>query len=331
MYNSNSINPLDRIRIDEGIDNLKAYFNELAKEHTGEALNSINAENLHFPSLFVLRNEIDMLGLFYNLSLRNRVAIEITDEILESKKKISVNEYISSDFAQIAYSAFKWIFETGFSDDGLSNQYDQVLDITAIILTKVYKEKTILPNLVNMIFDRNKKGLFTHDLVWAFFESRDPNSLIMIANHLLSTKKEDIELASKLLSFIPGIEKNSVISKEKKYTAFLNWLEENSPFLYFTGQSLQQVNRPITYIIALEAKYLNKYVSVDTGKTLKSFTDEESELLNKFNKQDNNTKLLLANFSNMLHNKNKSVWKEWIHYPILRQIAIAKAVIGGYQ
>lgn len=331
MYNSYSINPLDRIRINEGINNFKAYFDELVKENTEEALNLINDENLNFVSLFVLRNEIDMLGLFYNLNLRNRVAIEITDEILEGKKKISVNEYVSSDFAQIAYSVLKWMFKTGFNDDGLSNQYDQVLDITAIILTKVYKEKTILPNLADMIFDRNKRGLFTHDLVWAFFESRDPNSLIMIANHLLSTEKKDIELASKLLSFIPGIEKNSSISKEKKYKAFLNWLEENSPFLHFTGQSLQQVNRPITYVIALEAKYLNKYVSVDTGKTLKSLTDEERELLSEFNKQDNDTKLFLSNFSNMLHNKNKSVWKEWIHYPISRQIAIAKAMVGGYQ
>ncbi|SKC88025.1 hypothetical protein [Maledivibacter halophilus] len=331
MYSLNSINPLDRIRINEGIDSLKTYFNALAKNNKEEAVNLINAENLYFPSLFVLRNDIDTLGLFYNLNIRNKVSIEITDEILEGKKKVSVNEYISSDFAQIAYSVLKWIFETGFSNDGLSNEYDEVLDITAIILTKIYKEKTILPDLADMIFDRNRKGLFNHDLVWAFFESRDPHSLIMIANRLLSRDEKDVELASKLLSFIPGIEKNSIISKEKKYTSFLKWLEENSPFLYFTGQSLQQVNRPITYKIALEAKYLNKNVSVDTGKTLKSLKDEEYMLLNEFNKQDNDTKLLLSNFSNILHAKNKSIWEEWIQYPISRQIAIAKAMMGGQQ
>lgn len=331
MYNLNSINPLDRIRLDNGIDEMKDYFLGLAKKNNEKAVNLINAENLHFPTLFLLKNEINRLNLFDNLNLRNKTAIEITTEVLKKNKKISINEYISSDLTQIAYSVLKWIFDTGFYDDGLSNEYDEVLDITAILLIRIYRDQTILPTIVDMIFDRNRKGLFNHDLVWAFFESKDPNSLIMIANHLLSTETKDIDLASKLLSFIPGMEKSNTANKEKKYTSFLNWLEENSPFLYFTGQSLQQVNRPITYVIDLEAKYLNKYVSSDTGKKLKSFTDEEAKLLDEFNKLDSNTRILLANFSSMLYHKNKHWWNQWIHYPIAEQIRIAKSMMEGEQ
>lgn len=331
MYNSNSINPLDRIRIDNGIDNLKVHFQELAENNKKEAVNLINSANLHFPTLFELRKKINDLDLFDDLNLRNKTAIEITDEILEKKKKISINEYVSSDLAQIAYSVLKWMFDTGFYDDGIDNEYDEVLDIVAILLIRIYRDQSILPTVVDMIFERNRRGLFTHDLVWAFFESRDPNSLMMIANRLLSADDNDIDLASKLLSFIPGIDKNNDINKEKKYTSFMNWIQENNSFLHFTGQSLQQVNRPITYVIALEAKYLNKYASVDTGKTLKELTADENRLLKEFNKLDSDTKLLLANFSSMLYHKNKHWWNEWIHYPIVEQIRIAKSMMEGEQ
>lgn len=331
MYNSNSINPLDKIRLDKGIEEMKDHFVILAKKNNEEALNLVNAENLRFPTLFLLKDEIDNLNLLDNLSLRNKTAIEITDEVIEKNKKISINEYISSDLTQIAYSVLKWIFDTGSNDDGLSNEYDEVLDISAILLIRIYKDQTILPTIVNMIFDRNRRGYFNHDLVWAFFESKDPNSLIMIANGLLSTESKDIDLATKLLSFVPGMGKNNTANKEKKYTTFLNWLKENSPFLYFTGQSLQQVNKPITYIIDLEAKYLNKYVDSDTGKKLKALTGEEAKLLDEFSRLDINTRLLLANCSSTLYNNNKTRWTRWIHYPMTEQIRIAKGMMEGEQ
>lgn len=331
MYDLNSVNPLDKIRIDNGIDKLKVYFNELAEKDREEAIDLINAENLHFTTLFELRQDIDSLNVFDNLSLRNKTALEITNEILEKNKKVSINEYISSDLTQIAYHVLKWIFDTGSYDDGLSNEYDEILDITAILLIRIYRDQTILPTIVEMIFDRNRKGLFNHDLVWAFFESKDPNSLIMIANGLLSEESKDIDLATKLLSFAPGMGKDTTANKEKKYTSFLNWLKENNPFLYFTGQSLQQVNKPITYVIDLEAKYINKYVDSDTGKKLESLTDEEAKLLDEFNKLDSNTRILLANYSNSLYNKNKNWWNRWIHYPMAEQIRIAKSMMEGEQ
>jgi len=331
MHNLSTTNSLDRIRINDGIESLITYFHELAEDNNEEAVNLINDENLHFASLFVLRFKISELNLADNLILRNKIALEFVNEVLRGKKSISIMKYISSDYAQIVYSVLKWIFETGFFDDGLSNEYDEVLDITAILLTKLYRDEKILPIIADMIFNRNRKNLYIHDLVWAFFESRDPYSLVMIATRLLSSEEKDVELASSLLSFVPGIDKNSNLNKQKKYTSFLNWIEENSLFLYFTGQSLQQTNNPAPYAVTLEAKYLCKFISLDTGKPLKPLTEKEQQLLDEFNKLDLDTRILLSSFSSMMHHKDRNWWNVWISHPISEQIETAKAMIGGEQ
>ncbi|WP_432667402.1 hypothetical protein R9X47_13540 [Wukongibacter baidiensis] len=322
-------NTLDKVRLREGNDNLKSYFNKLAKENTKEAINLINDNNLNFTSLFVLKSELKEPELMDNLNLRNKIALEFIDEILEGERRTWVSKNISSDYAQIVYSMLKWVFETGFLDDGLSNDFDEILDMTAILLSKLYKEQKILPAVVDMIFKRNRNDYLIHDLVWAFFESRNPNSLVMIANKLLSTEKKDVQLASKLLSFIPGLEKTSDLNNQKKYIAFLNWIEENSLFLHFTGQSLQQKSRPTLYVIVLEAKYLCKFVSVDTGETLISLSQREKNLLDEFKNLDLDTKILLSNVSFKMHQENIDRWDRWMKYPISEQIKMAKSMTGG--
>lgn len=322
-------NTLDKVRLRDGNDNLRDYFNKLAKEDKTKALSLINDNHLNFPSLFVLKSELKEHRLMENLNLRNKFALEFINEILEGEKRTWVSKNISSDYAQIVYSVLKWVFETGFFDDGLSNEYDEILDMTAILLSKLYKDQKILPAVVEMIFNRNRNNHFIHDLVWAFFESRNPNSLIMVANKLLSKEEKDVELASNLLSFIPGIEKSSNLNNQKKYIAFVNWIEENSLFVHFTGQSLQQTNRPILYKIVLEAKYLCKFVSVDTGESLNPLSERENRLLDEFKRLDLDTRILLSNFSFNMHQKDIDGWNRWINYPITEQIKIAKSAIGG--
>lgn len=330
MYIVDSLNILDEIRIKDGLDGLKRYFNRLSQTKPEEAVNLLNKENLRFTSLFVLQPEIEKSNLFQNLNSRNKIALEITEEILTRQKNFAVIEYISSEYSQIAYSVLKWMFETGFADDGLNNQFDEVLDITAILLTKIYREASILPVIVDLIFKRYKNKLYIHDLVWAFFEIRNPNTLILIANHLLSTEIKNIQLASNLLHFIPTIKDNKNTDKYKQYSSFVDWLDENCSFLYFTGQSLQQTNKPIPYAIILEAKYLCKSVSVDTGKILKPLTDKELKLLEQFKQLDEKTKILLSSFSSKMYHKSKAKWNSWIQSSLTEQIKIAKAGMGEY-
>lgn len=318
---------LDKVRSDKGTDELKDFFHEIVKKDLQEAANFINDKDLQFATLFVLREEIEQNKLFNSLTQRNKTALLITKEILTDKKNNLAYEHLSFDYVQIIHLALKWILETGFKDDGMNDEYDRILDITAILLIKMYKDKTSLSAIANMIFERYKKGFLIHDLVWAFFQIEDPQSLMIIGERLLSSSVEDVNIASRLLNFIPEINKD--ISKERKYTAFINWMKENSPFLHYTGESFQQTTNPRPYRVVLEGKYLCKNICCNTGKALWSTSDEEHRLLEEFKKLDHNTKILLSNFSLRVHHKNVYLWNIWLRYSLEDQIKIAR--IGGVQ
>lgn len=325
----NTINFLDKRMDDSGVDNIRSFFYQLAKENEKEALNLINDENLHFTSLFVLRPEIEELDLFQKLNARNRIALGITNEILSSKRNISDVEYLSFDYIQAVHSVLKWMLETGCINDGLDDQYDEILDITAIFLTKIYRDKTVLPIIAEMIFRRYKQGLLIHDLAWAFFESRDPISLSIISERLQSKELKDVELAQELLSFVPGIGIRENIDIQKQYLSFLDWFGKNNLFLHFTGESFQQVKNPVIYRVVLEAKYLCEPASIDTGEILRILSRKECKLIDQFKRLDKNTQKLLSEFSVMLHHNNICKWQYWLECPIGEQIKFAR--IGGIQ
>lgn len=329
IYDLNTINILDKRMDDSGVDSIRSFFYQLTKVNEKEAINLINDENLHFASLFVLKPEIEELKLFQKLNIRNRIALRITSEILLSKKNISAVEDLSFDYIQAVYSVLKWMLETGCINDGLNDQYDEILDITAIFLTKVYRDKTVLPIIAEMIFRRYKQGLLIHDLAWAFFESRDPISLSIISERLQSKELKDIELAQKLLSFVPGIGIRDNIDIKEQYLSFLDWFGKNNLFLCFTGESFQQISNPVIYRVVLKAKYLCEPVSIDTGKILRILSEERCKLIDEFKRLDKNTQILLSEFSVMLHHNNICKWQEWLECPIEEQIKFAR--IGGIQ
>lgn len=323
--NADSISFLDKVRSDKGIDDLKDFFDQLTKKDMREATNFINDKNLQFPTLFVLRADIEKNNLVNSLTEKNKIALLIVKEILTDKKDNLASEHLSFDYVQMIHLVLKWILETGFKSDGMNDDYDRVLDIAAILLTKMYKDKTLLSIIADMIFERYKKGLLVHDLVWAFFQVGDPQTLMILGERLLSSVEVDVKIAARLLNFIPEIGKN--ISKERKYTTFLNWMKENSAFLEYTGESFQQTTNPRPYKVVLEGKYLCKNICCETGKALSIPSREENQLLNEFRKLDYDTKILLSNFSLRIHHKNIYLWDVWLHYSLEDQIKIAK--IGG--
>ncbi|MFT8313695.1 MAG: hypothetical protein ABF633_05495 [Clostridium sp.] len=325
--NADSISFLDKVRSDKGIDDLKDFFDQLTKKDMREATNFINDKNLQFPTLFVLRDDIEKNNLVNSLTEKNKITLLIVKEILTDKKDNLASEHLSFDYVQMIHLVLKWILETGSKSDGMNDDYDRVLDITSILLTKMYKDKTMLNIIANMIFERYKKGLLVHDLVWAFFQVGDPQTLMILGERLLSSVEADVKIATRLLNFIPEIGTN--ISKERKYTTFLNWMKENSTFLEYTGESFQQTTNPRPYKVVLEGKYLCKNICCETGKALSIPSREENQLLNEFRKLDHDTKILLSNFSLRIHHKNIYLWDVWLHYSLENQIKIAK--IGGVQ
>lgn len=326
-FNPDSESFLDKVRSDKGVEDLRDFFKQLTIKDIKGAKNFINDKDLQFPTLFVLRDEIQKSNLEDDLTKKNKLALLIVKEILADKKDNLASEHLSLDYVQMIHNVLKWILETGFKDDGMNDDYDRVLDISAILLTKMYKDKSILNILMDMIFERYKKGTLVHDLVWAFFQIGDPQSLILIGEKLLSSIPEDVKIAARLLNFIPEVDKS--LTKEKKYTTFLNWMKENSSFLEYTGESFQEKTNPSPYKVVLEGKYLCKNICCETGRALSIPTREENQLLSEFKKLDYNTKILLSNFSIRIHQKNIYLWDVWLHYSLEDQIKIAK--IGGVQ
>ena len=202
-------------------------------------------------------------------------------------------------------------------------------DVTTLLLTNIQNDKTLLPIVIDTIFYRNQNGYFTDDLVWAFFEARYPHSLMLIANYLNSSNIKDVKLACKLLDFIPSIDMSINNDSKKQYIDIFNWLNENYPFLYFTGESFQRTSKPIPYVVTLDLKYLCIKVSIHTGEPLIHLTKRENYLSALFNNLSEYNKLLLSTFSVRIHNKNIYLWQSWINQSINKQIIIAKARLGG--
>jgi hypothetical protein len=114
--------------------------------------------------------------------------------------------------------------------DVFTDDVDEAFDAASGILTSIYKDKTCLPAIVKMIFKRHKEGRFINNLVWAFFQCSDPGSLILIANYLNSKEPEEMELAKKLLNFIPEQKVLSDRVLESGYKKYKNGLRKTHRF-----------------------------------------------------------------------------------------------------
>lgn len=330
INNSDAINFLDEVRTENGIDSMKNYFIKLIGDDRQKAINLLNDDTLRYGTLFLLKDIIKDSNLTSNLNNRNKFALQITNEILENNSNIYFEENMPTKYISCSKFTLRWILSTGYKDDGLSNDFDRIIDVTAGLLTKIYKDMTSLPIIVDLIFKRHQKGTLIHDLVWALFESQDPACLMLIANRLQSNETKEIELVHKLLSFIPGINTNNNGNKKEQYLSFLRWFEENYLFLRYTGESLQQTGYPIPFVVDLESKYLCRAIKLTDKLNNQALSQSEISLLNRFRKLNYDTKVVLASFSYKTRQSNMRRWREWINYPIKEQVKIARRRMGWY-
>ena len=317
---------LDRIKLNNGSEPMQNYFHDLLLQDFKKAVTLINDENLHFPSLFILRSEIKKFNLASHLNPRNKNAFRLVNQIL-AKNKLNFNT-LSGEEKQNIHTLLKWMIETGVADDGLNSQYDEILDAIVILLIKVFDDKSILNITVDMIFNRNKRKSFHHDLIWALFESRDPKFLFLIANRLFSCHWCDIELARKLLIFIPEIESNYHPNNLLQYHYANKWLQENHLFLSFTGEHFQQCCNPKPYTVSLDAKYLCKPLINSKERAIGDLSEKEKSLVETFRNLSNTHKIILSKYSFFIYRQNRDWWNIWINYPIAEQISYAKSAGG---
>jgi len=326
MYDYNSLNTLDEIRLESGAEKLNTHFKKILNSNLQQAIDNLNDKNLSYSSLFILKDTIDESNISANLSTRNKIALDITDEIISNKNRNSISDLSSSKYLQMANSTLKWMLKTGAENDGYSNEFDKVLDITSILLTKVFKERDVLPTICDIIFKRHREDSLIHDLLWGYYESKDINSLFLIGEKLKSNDIKEVELACDLLSFIPDINSKHKHNPEYLYLTFTHWFEENKSFLYYTGESFQQTSKPKPYNIDINSMYLGNS-SLNNVKNQK-LTLDESNKVSDFNNLDENTKSFLANYSYKLRKKDIYKWYSWLKKPIESQLEIAHARNG---
>lgn len=329
MNHPNILSYLDRIRLAHGVSQLKNDFYQIGQRDRREAIECINDRRLRFYSLFSLLSELQTLDLYGDLSSRNINTLKTCAQILKDEKLESKVMHLQVENQEITYQSLRWMVDTGVVDDGYNDDFDAILDSSVAILTQTYKDKAILPSVADLIFKRNRKGLLIHDLTWGFFQSKDPVTLKLVAQYLLSPEKKDVALAKSLLNYdgTIGVSKNS--SNRKQYTSYLSWLNDNYSFLYFTGESFQLTSKPTPYKVDLGSKYLCKSIFAHNKKTIVPLTKVESRRLEDFNKLDTQEQSLVSQTSHKLYKINVNRWRDWIKQPVTHQVKMAKAGLGG--
>jgi len=319
----NTSNLLDSVRHTDGIDNLKLKFREIVCKNTHEAINLLNNKNLNYSSLFSLRSVVYEFDLHRYLNFRNTCALKITERILAGKPSKTTN--VNHVNRENMHSILKWIFDTGCSEDVSDNRHEEIIEVSALLLIKSYRDRTILRKVIDIIFERNRRGAYTYDLIWAAFESSAPDVLVAIAERLLSKNEKDVELAGRLLKFIPSDDRLESLQQSKQKTT---WINENFNYLYYTREAMHQCCNPIPFDVSQEAKYICKLVSPDKGDFIEPLSKDEHKLLIHFSALDNTSKKMLADCSAKLKKTNSDNWSSWLNSPLSEQIIYAYK-LGG--
>lgn len=314
---------LDQMRARFGAGFSRAFHN-LAQHNPNMAAAYLSDERLHFPTFFLLIPEIEELQLYDVLPPRATAALEIC-AYAQMEKNINTPQLDKSN--PDMHAAVQWMLFTGASEDGLFDEYDAALDAAAAMLLLYYQDKTALPIVAELIFRRNRRGAFIHDLAWAFFQMQNVHGLRLVAQYLRSSNPEDVALASKLLhtEATDNYSGGHTRGDNRAYANYMAWLENNQPFLYYTGESFQQKSDPTPFEIDEDAQYVSKGISPVDKKPLSPMTENEVNHLKDFHKRTPNERKLLASYSQKLLHYDKKLWSEWMNKSVQQQLLDANA------
>lgn len=311
---------LDEIRKNEGNEPCKAVFKDICEKDKARAGLLLNDRRLTFPCLWLLMPQIEALQLDRGLSPRSAMALRIVRAI---SKLPSREDDVLSRRSDMAYAALKWILETGYAEDGLSEEYEELMEVVISVLISTYQDMKALPIALDMLFTRNRMGHNIHHLVWAAFQSRSPQVLKLIAQRMGSPDDHDARLACNLLGIVTpdGCE---AAEMQKQYERFMKWLTENDPYLYFTGESFQFASRPAFYRVDQERKYIHRGTPSYDQRPIAPADESERNALAAFSVLGDDEKTLLSEYSHKIHQQNLPEWKAWVRRPIDEQINTAK-------
>jgi hypothetical protein len=177
--------------------------------------------------------------------------------------------------------SLKWIITTGSEWDGPSgghDEYDAAIDAAVALFCDGYDDHDVMKTTADLIYRRNRKGQNIHDIVWGFYKTANPNTLSYLANHLTSENELDAQLTVKLMSFDdPGTKQG----RQKLKTEYLQWLSENRPYLYATGEHFNATSVPYSVRHDREAKLLKHEIEPRFRSPKKPLDENEYQTLLK--------------------------------------------------
>lgn len=305
---------LDQLRIKYGKKIFPEKFARTA-QNNDLAARMVNKGVKRFATLYLLIPKIDSMELYSSLNEKLQLAVLITADIIPDMELD--HAAILDTYDEPAKQALRWMFFTGVEDDGLDNTFDGVLDCAASILIRRYRDMSVLSSVIPLIFRRNRRGKYIHDLLWAVAGVQDPKLLLNIAGYLDSPYETDRKLARFLLN-IKNI--GSMTWRGQKH--FSSWYHENRPYLYFIGEAFNQTSEPSLCGLDLGAKYLccPRTAANSGGEPPAAPKDLPQEFLNC----QIDRKRKMANYSHRLYRLDKRAWQKWKMLPFDRQAEIAE-------
>lgn len=311
---------LDSVRLRAGEDRCRAVFRDILRRNPRRAAAMLNDRLLSFPCLYILRGQAMDARVYKLLSLRDKIALRTIEQVKKPGEKAKCGREKSDP----AHSALKWVFVTGSANEIPEDDYEEVIDKAAAALLITYKDKDILKGTADLIFRRGREGRNNHDLIWLLFQVRDAEVLKLIAQRLRSPDRCDADLACELLNLDEkGLDYGK--SGEELHSAFIRWLEENDPYLYFTDESFQYSSKPAFSAVDMERKYLHKGLRTYEKEPLVPEDDDEAGCLEVFRQLGDGEQRALSEYSHSIHADGAGYWRRWLHLPPEEQLRAAAA------
>ncbi len=313
------LSTLDLLRRRHGNEAARGAFYEMCTQDNENATRLLNDDNLKFPTLFVLQPEVDKFELHERLNERNHSALSMCGCLCDKENMFN------HEFGPQDKPTLRWMMLTGYDEDDLGETYDEIMDTTAILLVREHHDNTCLKPLCDMIFMRNRHGMYIYDAVWALFESQEVDTLLLVADHLRSNNRHDVELARNLLSFVPCFQ-NNLSTPAVQHRCAVRWIHANRKWLRYTGESNQKGGNPYRFEVSLEAKYLQNSEVPRMGPA--TLSADDYELGCRFHALDPDTRVLLADHSQRLRRHSPEKWQRWLHSDLSVQIHTARQCAG---
>jgi len=274
---------LERVWRSQGAAALRAAYRTIARRSRDEAARALaDAEN-SFSVIYILATEAERVGLENALPPRAKYGIWLAaTKAGDSTRAARYAAQLTTELAEPPYDALVWIIHTGADWDGPRagrDDYDAALDLAAAYFAANFDDEVTLALIAKLVFRRNRKGLFIHDLVWGLFQGAGAPVLAVVARYIVSDDRADSELACKLL----GLEMPATAAERVKlYAKFTEWLGENGQYIYLTGEHFNATSKPQHHARDEEARYIGRKIHPRTRTPESPLTDAERAALEAF-------------------------------------------------